>query len=40
MQIKTVGVISLGKILGILYAFFGFLAGLVLSLIALMGSII
>jgi len=40
MLIKRVGPVSLGKILGIIYAFFGFVAGLFFSFFVLMGSIL
>jgi len=40
MLIKKVGPVSLGKILGIMYAFFGFLIGLFFSFFMLMGTVL
>ena len=40
MRIKRIGIVSLGKISGILYGFFGLIAGIILSIVALIGSII
>jgi hypothetical protein len=40
MIVKSVGLFSLAKILGIIYAFFGFLVGLFFSFFALMGAIL
>jgi hypothetical protein len=39
MIVKKVGPVSLGKILGIIYAFFGFIIGLFFSFFMLMGTI-
>jgi hypothetical protein len=36
-KIKRIGVLSLGKILGIIYALFGFIGGAILSLVAITG---
>ena len=38
MQIRRIGVLSLAKVMGIIYAFFGLLFGLVFSLFALLGA--
>lgn len=40
MIIKRVGPVSLGKILGIIYAFFGFFIGLFFSFFMLMGTVL
>ncbi len=37
LKINRVGVVSLGKLLGILYALFGFIAGIFITLISLIG---
>lgn len=39
MIVKKVGPVSLGKILGIIYAFFGFIIGLFFSFFMLIGTI-
>ena len=38
MIVRRVGVLSLGKVLGVLYALMGLILGLIFSLISLMGS--
>jgi hypothetical protein len=38
MIVKSVGLFSLAKIMGIIYAFFGFIAGLFFSFFALIGA--
>ncbi|UCE66096.1 MAG: hypothetical protein JSU85_14795 [Candidatus Zixiibacteriota bacterium] len=38
MVVKSLGLFSLAKIMGIIYAFFGFIAGLFFSFFALMGA--
>lgn len=38
MIVKSLGLFSLAKIMGIIYAFFGFIVGLFLSFFALMGA--
>ncbi len=38
MVLKRVGVFSLGKVAGILYAVFGLIAGGILSLVAIVGA--
>ena len=40
MIVKSVGLFSLAKILGIIYAFFGFIAGLFFSFFALIGALV
>jgi hypothetical protein len=40
MIVKSVGIFSLAKITGIIYAFIGFIAGLFFSLLALLGAIL
>jgi hypothetical protein len=40
MIVKRVGPVSLGKILGIIYAFFGFIIGLFFSFFILMGMVL
>lgn len=38
MVIRKVGAVSLGKIMGIIYAVFGLIAGAILTLVSLMGA--
>ncbi|MBI2107820.1 hypothetical protein HYT54_01725 [Candidatus Woesearchaeota archaeon] len=38
VKIKKIGILSLGKIMGILYALMGLILGAILSLISLIGS--
>ena len=38
ITIKRVGVVSVGKILGLLYALMGFILGIIVSLISLIGG--
>ncbi|UCC79022.1 MAG: hypothetical protein JSW64_12190 [Candidatus Zixiibacteriota bacterium] len=40
MIVKSLGLFSLAKIMGITYAFFGFIVGLFFSFFALMGAIL
>jgi hypothetical protein len=37
MELKRIGMLSLGKILGVIYGFFGLIFGALFSLISLMG---
>lgn len=38
MVVRKVGAVSLGKIMGIIYAVFGLIAGAILTLVSLMGA--
>ena len=39
IQVKRLGVLSLGKMLGLLYALLGFIIGLIFSCVSLVGSV-
>ena len=40
MIVKSIGLFSLAKIMGIIYAFFGFIVGLFFSFFTLMGAVL